>query len=66
MIWWLEMTDGWIRADELQDRRLDNLEQRLIILEEALIEIKTVVRTLKGLLLGVAGVLGLNVHQLML
>ena len=60
------MTDGWIRADELQDRRLDNLEQRLIILEEALIEIKTVVRTLKGLLIGVAGVLGLNVHQLML
>ena len=46
------MTEGWIRADELQDRRLDNLEQRLIILEEALIEVKTVMKTLKGLLIG--------------
>ena len=60
------MTEGWVRADELQDRRLDNLEQRLMILEEALIEVKTVMKTLKGLLIAVAGVLGLNVHQLML
>ena len=55
-----------IKADEVQDRRLDNLEQRLIIVEETLTELKTMLRTLKTLSIGVAGVLGLNVHQLML
>ena len=60
------MTDGWVQADELQDRRLDNLEQRLVILEQTLIEVKGMLRVVKALAIGVAGVLGLNVHQLML
>ncbi len=60
------MTDGWIAADELQDKRLDNLEQRVIMLEEALVELKTMLRVLKSLGIAVAGVLGLNIHQLML
>ena len=60
------MTDGWIAADELQDKRLDNLEQRLIMVEETLTELKAMLRMLKTLSIAVAGVLGLNVHQLML
>lgn len=60
------MTGGWVAADELQDRRLDNLEQRLIMVEETLTELKGVLRTLKALSIGVASVLGLNIHQLML
>lgn len=56
---------GWIAADELQDRRLDQLEQRLIIVEETLTELKAVARTLKALAIGVGSVLGLNLHQLM-
>ena len=55
-----------IKADEVQDRRLDNLEQRLILVEETLTELKAMLRTLKTLSIGVAGVLGLNVHQLLL
>lgn len=55
-----------IKADEVQDRRLDNLEQRLILVEETLTELKVMLRTLKTLSIGVAGVLGLNVHQLLL
>lgn len=58
------MTDGWIKADELQDRRLDALEQRLILVEETLTELKAMLRVVKTLSIGVAGVLGLNVHQL--
>ena len=60
------MSEGWIAADELQDRRLDNLEQRLVLVEETLTELKAMLRTLKTLSIGVAGVLGLNVHQLLL
>ena len=60
------MNDGWVAADELQDRRLDNIEQRLIMVEETLTELKAMLRMLKTLSIGVAGVLGLNVHQLML
>lgn len=60
------MTDGWIQADELQDKRLDNLEHRLILVEETLTELKAMLRMVKTLAIGVAGVLGLNVHQLML
>ena len=66
MTWCWAMTDGWVQADELQDRRLDNLEQRLVILEQTLIEVKGMLRVVKALAIGVAGVLGLNVHQLML
>ena len=66
MIWCWAMTDGWVQADELQDRRLDNLEQRLLLLEQTLIEVKGMLRVVKALSIGVAGVLGLNVHQLML
>jgi hypothetical protein len=60
------MTDGWVAADDLQDKRLDNLEQRVIMLEEALVELKAMLRVLKSLGIAVAGVLGLNIHQLML
>jgi len=60
------MTDGWVAADDLQDKRLDNLEQRVIIIEEALVELKAMLRVLKSLGIAVAGVLGLNIHQLML
>ena len=60
------MNDGWIQADELQDRRLDNLEQRLIMVEETLTELKAMLRVVKTLSIGVAGLLGLNVHQIML
>ena len=60
------MVDGWIQADELQDRRLDNLEQRLIMVEETLTELKAMLRVVKTLSIGVAGLLGLNVHQIML
>lgn len=60
------MTEGWIQADELQDRRLDNLEQRLVLIEQTLIEVRGMLRVVKGLALGVAGVLGLNIQQIML
>ena len=60
------MTDGWIQADELQDRRLDNLEQRLIMVEETLTELKTMLKMIKTLAIGVGSLIGLNVHQLML
>jgi len=60
------MTEGWVQADELQDKRLDNLEQRLLLLEQTLIEVKGMLRVVKGLSIAVAGVLGLNVHQIML
>jgi hypothetical protein len=60
------MTDGWIAADELQDRRLDNLEQRLIMVEETLTEMKAMLRMLKTLGIAVGSLIGLNVHQLML
>lgn len=60
------MTDGWIAADELQDKRLDNLEQRFFYHNKTLTELKAMLRMLKTLSIGVAGVLGLNVHQLML
>lgn len=60
------MSDGWIAADEVQDRRLDNLEQRLIMVEETLTELKAMLRVVKTLSIGVAGLLGLNVHQIML
>jgi hypothetical protein len=57
---------GWVAADELQDRRLDNVEQRLVLLEQTLIEVKGMLRVVKALAIAVAGVLGLNVHQIML
>jgi len=60
------MSDGWIAADELQDRRLDNLEQRLIMVEETLTELKAMLRMLKTLGIAVGSLIGLNVHQLML
>jgi tetrahydromethanopterin S-methyltransferase subunit G len=63
------MTDepvGWVRADELQDKRLDNLEQRVILLEQTLAEIKTVLKVLRPLMIAVGSVLGLNIHQIML
>lgn len=60
------MIDGWVAADELQDRRLDNLEQRLILVEETLTELKAMLRVVKSLSIGVAGLFGLNLHQLML
>ena len=60
------MNDGWIQADKLQDRRLDNLEQRLVMVEETLTELKAMLRVVKTLSIGVAGLLGLNVHQIML
>jgi hypothetical protein len=60
------MSDGWVQADELQDKRLDNLEQRLVLLEQTLIEVKGMLRVVKALAIAVAGVLGLNVHQIML
>ncbi len=60
------MSDGWIAADELQDRRLDNLEQRLIMVEETLTEMKAMLRMLKTLGIAVGSLIGLNVHQLML
>ena len=60
------MNDGWIAADELQDRRLDNLEQRLIMVEETLTEMKAMLRMLKTLGIAVGSLIGLNVHQLML
>jgi hypothetical protein len=60
------MTDGWIQADELQDRRLDNLEQRLIMVEETLTEMKAMLRMLKTLGIAIGSLIGLNVHQLML
>jgi len=60
------MSDGWIAADELQDRRLDNLEQRLILVEETLTEMKAMLRMLKTLGIAVGSLIGLNVHQLML
>jgi hypothetical protein len=65
-MWWFVMNDGWVQADELQDKRLDNLEQRLVLLEQTLIEVKGMLRVVKALAIGVAGVLGLNVHQIML
>jgi hypothetical protein len=57
---------GWVAADELQDKRLDNVEQRLVLLEQTLIEVKGMLRVVKALAIAVAGVLGLNVHQIML
>jgi len=60
------MNEGWVQADELQDKRLDNLEQRLVLLEQTLIEVKGMLRVVKALAIAVAGVLGLNVHQIML
>ena len=60
------MNEGWIAADELQDRRLDNLEQRVIMVEETLTELKTMLRMLKTLGIGVGSLIGLNVHQLMI
>lgn len=60
------MNEGWIAADELQDRRLDNLEQRLIMVEETLTELKTMLRMLKTLSIAVGSLVGLNVHQLMI
>lgn len=60
------MNEGWIAADELQDRRLDNLEQRLIMVEETLTELKAMLRMLKTLAIAVGSLVGLNVHQLML
>lgn len=57
---------GWIAADELQDKRLDNLEQRLIVIEQTLIEVKGMLKVARGLAIAVAATLGLNVHQLML
>jgi hypothetical protein len=57
---------GWVAADELQDKRLDNVEQRLVLLEQTLIEVKGMLRVVKALAISAAGVLGLNVHQLML
>ncbi len=58
------MIDGWIAADELQDKRLDTLEQRLVMVEETLTELKAMLRVVKSLSIGVAGLLGLNIHQL--
>lgn len=60
------MSDGWIAADELQDRRLDNLDQRLTMVEETLTEMKAMLRMLKTLGIAVGSLIGLNVHQLML
>ena len=60
------MNDGWIQADELQDRRLDTLEQRLVMVEETLTELKTMLLMLKTLGIGVGSLIGLNVHQLMI
>ncbi len=57
---------GWIRADELQDKRLDALEQRLMIIENTLIEVKALFKMIRALAIGVAGVLGLNLQQIML
>jgi hypothetical protein len=52
--------------DELQDKRIDNLEQRLVLLEQTLLEVKGMLRAVKTMIIGVAAVLGLNVHQIML
>ena len=60
------MTDGWIAADELQDKRLDNLEQRLIVIENTIIEVKSMLKVARSLAIAVAASIGLNVHQLMI
>ena len=60
MTWWFTM------IDEMQDKRIDNLEQRLILLEQTLLEVKGMLRAVKTMIIGVAAVLGLNVHQIML
>jgi len=60
MMWWFAM------IDEMQDKRIDNLEQRLVLLEQTLLEVKGMLRAVKTMIIVVAAVLGLNVHQIML
>jgi len=54
-----------IELDTIQDKRLDQLEQKLMLIEQTMIEVKGMLRVVKGLAVGVAGVVGLNVHQIL-
>lgn len=54
-----------IELDDLQDKRLDQLEQRLLLIEQTLIEVKGMLRVVKALAVGVAGIVGLNVHSIL-
>lgn len=50
--------------DDLQDKRIDSLEQRLVLLEAMVLEVKGMLKVARALLIGVAGVLGVNLHQI--
>jgi len=53
-------------ADQVQNERLSKIEERMLMIEQAILEMRGIAKTIKLVVLALAASFGLDVHGMLL